>query len=133
MAFMQGYISTLTVGTVPVEVYSSSATITYTTNAIDVTTLGLANKVYINGLKDGTIEWTMHADTEGLGLLWSAHESTVAVAYVFRPGALGGPDAGQWAGECVVTSYSVVGAVDDNWVLELSGQLTGVPQRTEPV
>jgi hypothetical protein len=133
MAFIQGYISSLTIGTDPVEGYTSSATLSYTTNPIDVTTLGLTNKTYLPGLKDGSIDFTMHLDTVGAGLIWASNESTVPVAYVFRAGALGAKDSGSFSGEMLITDYSQVGNVDDNWVLNITGQLSGVPVYTQPV
>jgi predicted secreted protein len=76
-------------------------------------------------LQDGTISINMHMDTTGMGLIQTAFADADPVAFVFRPGALSTADAGQWAGNCIVTDITMNGAVDDNWNVSLAAQITG--------
>jgi hypothetical protein len=58
-------------------------------------------------------------------LIQAAFADADPVTFVFRPGALSTADAGQWAGDCIVTDITMNGAVDDNWNVSLAAQLTG--------
>jgi len=131
--FVQGYFATLTVNGAPLEVYTSDATLTLTSETLDKTTLGVSNRQYIPGLHDGTVAVQMHLDTAGVVAVQAAFAATAPVTFVFRPGKLGGPDAGQWDGDMIVTDIEITGSVDDNWQMNLSGQITGDVTFTAPV
>ena len=134
MSFIAGYIASLDVDGASVDVYSSDATLSLTNETIDKTTLGVSNRNYIAGLQDGTLSISMHLDTAGIVDVQGAYASTVPVAFVFRPGKLGaGFDAGQWTGTMIVTSLDIAGAVDSNWEMNISGQITGTVSYTAPV
>ena len=79
------------------------------------------------------MEVSMHLDTAGIVGIQAAYASTVPVLFVFRPGKLGGPDAGEWTGSMIVTDMNVSGQVDENWSVALSGQITGAVLYTAPV
>ncbi len=133
MSFIAGYIASLTVEGQSVEPYSSDATLSLTNETLNKTTLGVSNRTYITGLQDGTVDISMHVDTASMPILQASYGSTLPVAFVFRPGALGVNDAGQWNGDMIITSMDVSGAVEDNWAVSISGQITGAVTYTAPV
>jgi len=134
VAFIAGYISTLQIDGKAVHIYASDATLSLTNETLDKTTLGVSNRNYIPGLQDGSIDISMHLDTNGIVDVQAAYAATVPVTFTFRPGKLGtGFDAGQWDGTMIVTSFDIPGAVDDNWAMNISGQVTGAVTYTQPV
>jgi len=133
MAFIQGYLATITIDGTDLNVYSSDATLSLTNETIDKTTLGVSNRQYITGLQDGSIDISMHLDTDGIVSVQGAYDKTVPVTFVFRPGELGTADAGQWSGSMIITELAIPGQVDDNWQMNISGQVTGNVLYTAPV
>jgi len=134
VAFIAGYISTLQIDGNNVHIYASDATLALTNETLDKTTLGVTNRSYIPGLQDATLDIAMHLDTAGIVDIQAAYASTVPVTFTFRPGKLGaGFDAGQWDGTMIVTSLDISGSVDDNWTMNISGQVTGAVTFTQPV
>jgi len=75
----------------------------------------------------------MHLDTAGIVAVQAAYDKTLPVVFVFRPGALGVNDAGEWGGSFLVTTLDISASVDDNWVMNLDGQITGAVAYTAPV
>jgi len=130
--FVQGYIATLTVNSTDVEIYSSDASLTLTADTLDKTTLGVVNRQYIPGLQDGSLSISMHLDTTGVSAIQGSFGSTTPVPFVFRPGKVGGPDAGQWVGTMIITDFEIGGSVDDNWQMNINGQVTGAVTYTQP-
>ena len=133
MSFIPGYLASISVDGQALNIWSSDATLNKTTNAIPKTTLGLTDEVYINGMKDKSMDVSMHLDTAALVALQVADDSTVPVACVFRPGALGANDAGSYAGDGIITDLTLNGSVDDNWSVDISVQGTGPWPFTQPV
>ncbi len=133
MSFIPGYIASLTVGGGSVEIYSSDASLSLVNETIDKTTLGVSSRVRITGLQDASLDISMHLDTVGIISLQAAYASTVPVLFVFRPGALGVNDAGQWNGSMIIESLEITGSVDDNWQMNISGPTTGPVVYTAPV
>jgi len=134
VAFIAGYISTLQIDGKAVHIYASDAALSLTNETLDKTTLGTSNRSYIAGLQDGTVDISMHLDTAGIVDIQAAYASTVPVTFTFRPGKLGaGFDAGQWNGTMIITTMDITGSVDDNWSMNISGQITGVVTFTQPV
>ena len=119
MAFIPGYLATITVNGTALNIWSSDATLVKTTNAIVKTPLGSTHTRRANGVKDTSMSVSMHLDTAALVLLQAADDATDPVACVFRPGALGGNDAGQYAGNGIITDMTINGPVDDNWSVSL--------------
>ncbi len=133
MSFIQGYLATITIDGASVEIFASDATLSLTNETLDKTTLGVSNRQYITGLQDGSIDISMHLDTVGIVAMQGAYAKTVPVTFVFRPGELGTADAGQWSGSMIITELAVPGQVDDNWQMNISGQITGSVLYTAPV
>ena len=133
MAFIPGYLATISVDGTAINVFSSDASLSLTNEVLDKTTLGVPERVFITGLQSGTMDVTMHTDTAGIVSIQQAFVSTTPVTFVFRPGALGTHDAGQYSGDAIITDQTHQGAVDDNWSTTLSLQITGVVLYTAPV
>jgi len=131
--FIEGYLATITINGVAYEPYTSDATLDLVRDAIDKTKLGNDRRDYVSGLGDGNVDATLHLATEFAVAINVAYESTVAVAVVFRPGALGTKDAGQYGGEGVITSFSQQGTADGEWDVSLSIQMSGALSYTAPV
>lgn len=132
MGYIQGYIATISVDTTVVSPITSSATLALTRNAIDKTKLGQDRVTRLSALGDANLDVQMHLDTEQMVALNDAYESTVPVAYVFRPGALGTHDAGQYAGDCIITDMSIAGDSEGEWDVSLNAECTGQYVYTQP-
>ena len=133
MSFIPGYIATLSVDGQVINQVTSDAGLNLVNETLDKTTLGVSHRVKVPGLQDGSWSAQMHLDTASIVALQAAYDSTVAVTFVFRPGALGANDAGQWAGSCIIASFDVTGVVDDNWSLAIDAEITSKPVYTAPV
>lgn len=123
--FVQGYIATLTVNGSSLEPFSSAASLQKSTSPLNATTIGVVDEVNVPGLKSGAIEISMHLDTVGMGQVVAAEQATVPVAFVFRPGALGTKDAGQWNGDLIITELAIEASTDDNWQMNISAVTSG--------
>lgn len=134
MSFIPGYLATISVDAQAINIWSTSASLTKTTNAIPTPVLGETHDTFINGKKATAMQATLHLDTAGLVALQAADDSTVPVVCVFRPGALGAStDAGSYTGDGIITEMVVAGGEDDNWSVDLSIQGTAVWPYTAPV
>ena len=133
MAFIQGYLSSVSVNGTQLNLWQSAAELTKSTNAIPNNTLGKTHNEYLNGKKDTAMASTMHLDTASLVLLQAADDSAVPVACVFRPGELGTKDAGQYAGDGIITEMRIGAQVEDNWEVDISIQGTAEWPYTAPV
>lgn len=130
MGYLPGYIATVTLDGVVISDDASDVSYSKTTDAIATQPLGLSDRVYVNGLKDATISATLHMSTENANALSDAEQSTVPIAWVVRPGALGAHDVGQWAGNGIITSYDPTGSADGEWDVAITVQSTGAITRT---
>ena len=133
MAFIQGYLSSVSVNGTQLNIWQSAAELSKSTNAIPANTLGKTHNVYLNGKKDTAMNSTMHLDTASLVALQAADDATEPVACVFRPGELGNKDAGQYNGDGIITEMRIGAQVDDNWVVDLAIQGTEEWPYTAPV
>ena len=132
MAFIPGYLSTFSVNGSAINIYASDGSFSQTNEVLDKTTLGSPERVFITGLQSGTLDVTMHLDTTGAQELYAAFAATTPVAFVWRAGALGTHDSGQDSGNCILTDLTENGAVDDNFSITMSAQVTGPVARTTP-
>jgi len=132
MGYIAGYIATITVNGQVYHPDASSATYDLTRDTLDRTKLGEDRRTYLSGLGDATLDMELHLNTETAVALNTAYESTVPVGFVFRPGALGTTDAGQYAGEVLISDYSMAGDADGEWDVSLSCQGTGAFTYTAP-
>ena len=133
MTFIPGYLSTISVNGNAINVFSSDASLTLVNEVLDKTTLGVPERVFIPGLQTGTMDASMHTDTAGQVEIQAAFVSGVPVTFVFRAGALGTHDAGQYSGDAIITDMTQSGGIDDNWSTTLSLQITGPVAYTAPV
>jgi len=133
MAFIQGYISSMTVNGTELNIWASAGELSKTTNAIPANTIGKSHAAYVNGKKDTVMSVTMHLDTTSLVALQAADDATVPVVCTFRPGALGTTDAGQYDGEGIITELRIGAQVESNWECDISVQGTGEWPFTPPV
>ena len=132
MAFIQGYLAELDVDGVVVNIWSSQATLSKTTNAIPNNTLGKTHNEYLNGKKDTAMTVTMHLDTDALVLLQAADDAVAPVVCKFRPGN-GTKDAGSYTGAGIITSLDLDGGAEDNWSVALTIQGTAEWPYTAPI
>ena len=125
MAFVAGYIASISINGVSYEDFTSSATRSATRDALDKTKLGQDRRTYLSGLGDATIDVQMHMDTTVAAAMEAAYEATEPVAYVFRAGALGSTDLGQYSGTGIITDFSIAGDADGEWDASFSLQGSG--------
>ncbi len=133
MGFVAGYIASITINSVSYEDFTSSATRSATRDALDKTKLGQDRRTYLSGLGDASIDVQMHMDTSVAAAMEAAYEATEPIAYVFRAGALGTTDLGQYAGTGIITDFSIAGDADGEWDASFSLQGSGDYTYTAPV
>jgi len=133
MGYVPGYIATITVNGQAYNPDASSATYTLTRSALDKTKLGQDRNTFLSGLGSAALDMTLHLNTTTAVALNTAYETVDPVGFVFRPGALGTHDAGQYSGDCIVTDYSMVGDADGEWDVQLTCQPTGAFTFTAPI
>jgi hypothetical protein len=132
MGYIAGYIAEIVVNGTTINPDTSSATYALTRDAMNRTKLGSDRATYIVGLGDATLDAQLHLNTDTAVTLNTAYESTVPVTFIFRPGALGINDAGQYSGEAIITDYSMAGDADGEWDVSLTAQATGAFVYTPP-
>ena len=133
MGYIAGYIATITIDGVSHHPDTSSATYSLVRDALDKTKLGTDRRTYLSGLGDATLDMQMHLNTDTAVALNTAYESATPVSFIFRPGALGTTDAGQYEGTLIITDYSMAGDAEGEWDVSLTGQGTGPITFTAPV
>ena len=132
MGYLPGYIATVSVDSVVISDDASDVSYSRVTDAIGSTRLANPENTYIAGLQDATLDATLHMNTDSMAALNAAYESTVPVAYVVRPGALGVNDVGQWAGNGIIVSFDPTGSATGEWDVNISVQGTGAITYTAP-
>lgn len=133
MSYIQGYLAVVSVGGVDYAPDTSTASLTRTANAIDVTPIGVTSKAYLNGLTDGTITADTHMNTATYAGINTAFESTATVAFIFRPGSVAaGKDAGQYTGFGIITNMDSNGDAAGEWDVALDIQISGDTVYTPP-
>ena len=132
MSFIAGYLSSISVNGSALQQWSSDASLSKTTEAVDGTTLGLTHKKYVNGQKDTNMSVTMHLDTASLVLLQAADDSTTPIAVVFKPGENPDHDAGSYSGDGIITDLTIAGGFEDNWSVAMEVQGTAEWPYTAP-
>jgi hypothetical protein len=132
LSFIQGYLSSMIVNGTELNLWSSAGELSKTTNAIPANTIGKTHNSYLNGKKDTAMTVTTHLDTASLTLLQAADDSAVPVVCTFRPGELGGKDAGSYTGDGIITELRIGAQVEDNWEADITIQGTEEWPYTQP-
>ena len=133
MAYIQGYLATITVNGVEYAPDTSTAGLTRSSNTIDVTPIGVTAKQYLVGLQDGTITADTHMNTTTMAGINTAYESTTPVTFIFRPGSIAaGKDAGQYSGSAIISNMDANGDATGEWDVALDLQITGTVTYTAP-
>jgi hypothetical protein len=129
MPFQPGYKAVIKIGGVDLSPYTASVSLSGSREALDVTTLGNAAKVYIPGQSDATLSLEGHYDplVQSNFATWQASDTPVSWEYgpqgseagkpkltgsgivtSFEPGSDAG-DVGKWSAEFQVTGPITVG------------------------
>lgn len=109
--------------------YLNSIDFPETVDSLETTSFGASAKTFIVGLKDATIsasggfDPTLDAHMNGI----YGQSATVSFEYGPAGSTTGAP---KYAGECIVTSYGVSGAVADLVTVSIELQVTGAVTRS---
>ena len=128
-----GYLATITINGVDYQNFANQASRSASRSTLDKTKLGSDRNQYLPGLGDSSLSVQCHADTSLASAIEAAYESTIPVSYIFRAGALGTADLGQYVGEAIVTDFSYDASADSEWNLQIELQGTGQYNYTQPV
>jgi len=109
--------------------YLTSTGLPRSADTAEVTTLGNSSKLYIPGLKDGTIplEGPFDVVIDGYldGILGFA-----ARVFEYCPQGAGVATTPKYSGTCILTSYEATTPVDDAGTFSAEAQITGPVVRT---
>ena len=98
-----------------------------TTDTAEVTAFGASSRSYIVSLEDATISISGMYDSTVDGYLKGGTEPT-SRSFVYKPGVSSGDAI--YAGECILTSYSLSSPVGDVNTFSADFQVTGTVTRT---
>lgn len=132
MGMVSGYLASISVAGVTYSDFASSATFDTTRDALDKTKLGQSRRTYLSALGDASLSVELHADTTLASALEAAYQATEPVTYVFRPGALGTADLGQYSGSAIMTDRSIAGDATGEWDVSVQLQGSGDYVYTQP-
>ncbi len=133
MSFLPGYMATITVNGVAYNPTTESATVNHVSEIMDKTKLGQRRRTKLKGLQDANFSLGLHMDTDTMAAMVVAEASIDPVPVVVRPGALGTFDAGQWAGDGLVSNLSTEATADDEWNVSMDIEMTGDFEYTQPI
>lgn len=123
MAAIHGKNGHLTINTFNFSSYLKSTGLDTSNDVVEVTTFGSNSKVYIPGLKDGTIPlegiWNATIDAQ-----LAAIETAGTVAFVYGPaGSTGG--FVEFSGNCIMSSFGISQDTNGDIVFSATLQITG--------
>lgn len=125
MAFHHSKVSLFTLNSVVLTTFVDSVSVSHSIDASETTTLGMASKAYIQGLKDATVSFGGHYDPETAGpeaTIRAAIDGGVPVTFSFKPAGAAESD---YAGSALVTSYEVSSPVGEVVAFTAELQVTG--------
>lgn len=109
---------------VDLSAYFESVDFPRTVDTLETTTFGDSSKDYIVGLKDSTISISGKFDPTLDSHMNGIYGQAATVSFEYGPnGSTGGYP--KFTGECIVTDYSISGAVGDLVTVSIELQVTG--------
>ena len=125
MAFVQGFLATLTLDTNDITLFVTDVELAETRPSLDKSVMdGSGVSVTIPGKKNGTLSLTGHVDQANLNLLEVSWSKDVAVAFDLEISE-GLTTDGKWVGTISLSDFTRGTVFDGNWSFSLSGDFAG--------
>jgi hypothetical protein len=132
-SFIPGWETGLTINLIDVGVIGNVLSLDQTRAGLSKPVFGTPHRRELPGQRSGTLTASGHVSKEKLPDLQALIESDVAVAYVIEVGLdAGALDAGEYAGQLVITQLTLDSDAEDQWSWSLAGNLDGAPTYTPP-
>jgi hypothetical protein len=124
--FIPGYEATVTFNADDFSAVGSVISLDQSKNMMTKPVFGSAFAHSLGGQKSGTISAQGHISTTKLPELQAAFDSEAPIAFTIQIGdAAGTTDAGNYSGNCNITSLTVEANADGEWDWTLEAQTTG--------
>jgi hypothetical protein len=131
--FIPGWETDVTVDLEDLTVISNQFQMTRTWGSLPKAVFGAAFRKEVKGQGGGTVSLAGHISVEKQAALETILAKTTAVAYVFEVGTDGGAtDAGSYAGNLIITEFTMEAGAEDEWDWSMSATLDGAPAYTPP-
>jgi hypothetical protein len=133
LTFIPGHATEATINLVDIGITGNVLTLQRSRSSQPKPVFGSDFRREIPGQGSGTLAIEGHVTVEQIGDLETIYASQVSLAYVIQVGEAGGDtDAGTFAGNLVVTDYSLESDAEGEWEYSLSATLDGAPVYTAP-
>jgi hypothetical protein len=133
MTFIPGWETTITINAEDLTVVGNVLNFVRTKSSQPKPVFGSPFRNEIPGQAGGTLSAQGHVAVEKVQALEDIFNANTSVAYVIQAGtAAGDTDAGQWAGNLVVTSYTLDTDAEGEWEWSIEATLDGAPTYTPP-
>lgn len=131
--FVPGWQTAITINTEDLTVVGNVLGFTRTRGSNAKPVFGQDFRHEIPGQAGGTLSCQGHVSVEKIAALETMFGSEVPVAYTIQAGTLAGPaDSGAWAGNLVITEYTLDSDAEGEWEWTLNATLDGEPVYTPP-
>ncbi len=130
--FFPGYLAALSIGAVAIEQVGQSGSIKFNQAVMLKPVAGVVAPASITGIETGELSVSGHCSVEDVTKLNVMKETKAELAYVFQIGALGGDDAGSYAGFVLVASLAIDWDAEGGWSFALDAVTSGLNPFTEP-
>lgn len=126
--FIPGWQAVISINTEDLTVIGNVLSFTRSKGSQPKPVFGQPFRNEIPGQGSGTIDAQGHVSVEKVGALETMFNSEVSVPYAIEAGVSGtATDAGSWAGNLVVTEYTLDSDAEGEWEWTISATLDGIP------
>lgn len=131
--FIPGWETTITINTEDLTVVGNVLSFTRTKASNPKPVFGQPFRHELPGQGGGTLSANGHVSVEKLPALETMLALTIPVAYTIQVGTLAGPtEAGDYAGNLVITEFTLDTDAEGEWEWTLNATLDGEPAYTAP-
>ncbi len=131
--FIPGWNTTITIDTDDFTVFGNVLGFTRTKASLPKPVFGSQFRNEVPGQAGGSISVQGHVSVSGIIHLNDAFDSQTSVPYIIQVGDAAGPtDAGQFAGDLVVSELTLDTDAEGEWEFTMACTLDGTPAYTPP-
>ena len=125
MAFVQGFLASITLDGNIVTLVSTDVSLDRSTTALVKNVMdGTGDSQMLPGLRSGTLALNGHVDQANLNLLEVTHAKNTVVPFIMEISE-GLTTDGSYAGNISIAEFSVGSTFDGNWAFSLTGETSG--------
>jgi predicted secreted protein len=131
--FIPGYLGTVLLNTDDISAVGSVVSLSKTRNIMTKPTFGSPYAFSLGGQKLGSFSAQGHVSVEQIADIDNAFASDAPIAFSIQIGDAAGPtDAGLYAGNCVLSDYTITANADGEWDWSIEAQTSGAVTYTAP-